>query len=138
LNPSVTGNGLIRAAGGLLWRTTADGREIALVHRPRYGDWSLPKGKVQDAESLESAALREVAEETGCHATLGAPAGATSYRHDGKPKTVWFWHMEYAGEIGAPDRTEVDRVEWMSLGEALRRLDHENEIALLTAATRSA
>ena len=133
----MTREALIRAAGGLLWRTTAGGRELALVHRPRYDDWSLPKGKVHDGESLEAAALREVAEETGCRAILGAPAGETSYRHDGRPKTVWFWHMEYAGEAdGPPDPDEVDRVAWMSVDEATRRLDHANEIALLTAATR--
>jgi 8-oxo-dGTP diphosphatase len=125
----------IRAAGGILWRTSERGREIAIVHRSRYDDWKLPKVKLQPGESIEAAALREVTEETGCRATLGAAAGETHYEHDGRPKTVWFWHMEYAGEAGVPDADEVDRVEWLSVPEALRRLDHANEKQILAGAT---
>jgi 8-oxo-(d)GTP phosphatase len=106
--------GRIEAAGGVLWRTTSTrlGVEIALVHRPGHGDWSLPKGKLQPGEHPILGALREVAEETGDAAVVGPHLGASRYSKAGVPKRVRYWAMESAGgtfEAGA----EVDDLVWL-------------------------
>src|SRR5215211_1679816 len=84
----------IRAAGGLLWRQSGKGFEIAVVHRNRYDDWTLPKGKLKECETWQEAALREVQEETGWHATITEFAGAIAYHTEKGEKVVYFWHME--------------------------------------------
>ena len=86
----------IEAAGGVVVR---DGR-VALVHRPRYDDWSLPKGKLDEGESWEEAALREVEEETGLRCELGPEVGRTRYRASGRPKVVRYWLMEAEADTG--------------------------------------
>jgi len=85
---------VIRAAGGIVWKETPEGRKVAVVHRARYGDWCLPKGKLKENESWEEAALREVKEETGCDARITGVAGSVSYDVKGTPKTVRFFTME--------------------------------------------
>ena len=106
----------MRAAGGVL-RRERDGRvEIAGVHRPRHGDWTLPKGKLDQGESWVDAAVREVEEETGFRCRAVRPVGTTRY-HDarGRPKVVRYWLMELAdGETGAEFRpnAEVDELRW--------------------------
>jgi 8-oxo-dGTP diphosphatase len=103
---------------------------VAVVHRPRYDDWSLPKGKLDDGEDHEEAALREVNEETGFTARLGAPAGTTEYTDSkGRTKVVRYWEMQPVS--GAFERgTEVDELRWLSVPEALRLLtyDHDREL----------
>ncbi len=89
---------LLTAAGGLLWRTTPKGRELAVIHRARYGDWTLPKGKLQPGEDWQKAALREVKEETGCEAKLVSFAGTVRYPVKGTPKLVLFFNMAPVGE----------------------------------------
>src|ERR1051325_4813787 len=84
---------LIRAAGALLWQGTPGRRLVALVHRQRYNDWTLPKGKLKKGESWHQAALREVKEETGYDAQILGFAGAVSYEVNGRPKIVRYWHM---------------------------------------------
>src|ERR687895_190115 len=86
----------VRAAGGVVWRRSDDGPvRILVVHRPRYDDWSLPKGKNDPGESDADCALREVREETGFSCRLGAELPSTSYRDNkGRPKTVRYWAME--------------------------------------------
>ena len=92
----VSSHATVRAAGGIVLRRAPDGDwQVLLVHRPRYDDWSLPKGKADAGESDEETALREVEEETGLRCTLGAPAGRTRYRDSkGRDKVVHYWLME--------------------------------------------
>jgi 8-oxo-dGTP diphosphatase len=118
---------LILAAGGLLWRSSRGGPELALVHRPRHRDWSLPKGKRERGEGLREAALREVFEETNCRPRLLGFAGFTLYRVGLRPKLVLFWHMTVERRLRFEPTHEVDRVEWLTPRDALRRLDHAGE-----------
>src|ERR671931_615493 len=96
----------VRAAGGVVWRRSTDGGiELALVHRPRYDDWSFPKGKLDPGESWEAAALREVREETGLECTLGRELPPTGYRDPkGRSKAVRYWLMEPRGGVFAAAR----------------------------------
>ncbi len=126
------GRGPIRAAGGILRRR--DGR-IAVVHRHRHDDWSLPKGKLDRGESWEEGALREVQEETGWTARLGPSAGTVHYEVKGRPKEVRWWHMDAGEETGhPPDPKEVAAVAWLTVEEARARLTYDDERALLGAA----
>jgi polyphosphate kinase len=124
---------LVAAAGGIVTQS-ADGEQRALlVHRPRYGDWSFPKGKVDDGETEAEAALREVLEETGYRATLGRYVGAVEYPdRNGRPKIVHYWAMTVEGGTFAPN-DEVDEVTWVSLDEALELLTYERDRAVLRA-----
>lgn len=127
-----TGNSVIFAAGGLLWREMPEGREVLLVFRARYNDWTLPKGKFKAADGeLIVTALREVKEETGYDAEISGFAGCTCYEHAGRPKVVLFWNMAPKGESGFEPSVEVEKCEWFTVREAICRLDHENEIDLL-------
>jgi len=118
---------LIRAAGGIVWRR----QEVAIIHRSRYGDWTLPKGKVREDESLRDAALREVKEETGCEATIRELAGVTRYEVKGVPKVVVFWNMDLAKEGPFRPDEEVDQLEWLTPEKALAVLDYPAERDLL-------
>lgn len=125
-------NDFIQAAGGLVWRQGPSGKELAIIHRRRYQDWSLPKGKLKTGESWQQAALREVREETGCEALLGDFAGQIDYFVGGTPKRVLFWHMQTVAECQFYPNDEVDAVEWLSPSRALERLNYAGERALLT------
>ncbi len=117
----------IQAAGGVLVR---DGR-VALVHRPRYDDWTLPKGKLESGEEPEQAALREVWEETGFRARLGRELPSTSYiDHKDRPKRVRYWLMEPESGEFAPNN-EVDELRWLTPDEARELLTHDRDSALL-------
>ena len=141
---------VVRAAGGIVRRPLA-GRsrirqtlrpryEIALVHRPRYDDWSLPKGKPDGDERDEDTALREVEEETGLRCALGAPVGETRYEDSrGRDKVVRYWLME-APEAArtapfVPNR-EVDEVRWLEPDEAVTLLTYPHDRALLEGLSR--
>jgi 8-oxo-dGTP pyrophosphatase MutT (NUDIX family) len=126
---------VILAAGGLLWKRTLTGNKIALVHRRRYGDWTLPKGKLNSNEQPIDAALREVKEEVGCEATILDFAGTVTYRVDGAPKVVLFWHMNPQGECSFSPSEEVDRVEWFAPKEAVSRMSYEAERSLIVHKT---
>jgi 8-oxo-dGTP pyrophosphatase MutT (NUDIX family) len=121
------------AAGGVLYRPGPGGApEVCLVHRPRYDDWSLPKGTLKRGEPALAAAVREVAEETGASGIpeLGLPDVA--YRlPDGRPKTVRFWLMRAATTGPVQDTGEVDKLTWLPLPAAVERLTHPDERPLL-------
>ena len=103
-------SGTVRAAGCVLWRRSPDGGlEICLVHRPRYDDWSYPKGKLKRGETPLEAARREVLEETGHHCVPGAPLPTALYTANGRPKEVSYWAAEAAEGTFVPN-DEVDRL----------------------------
>lgn len=129
-------HGIIEAAGGVLWRPLDRGREYAIIHRPKYDDWTLPKGKLDPGESHEQAGLREVAEETGFAAELGADLGETSYDHDGRAKRVRYWGMRAVdGRFRA--NSEVDELRWLPYEQARRLLSYDHDRALLDRFTTS-
>ena len=121
---------VIEAAGGLLWRKTEGGEEVAIIHRPKYNDWTLPKGKREPGESWIETALREVREETGCLARLRSFAGGHIYTVDGIPKIVLFWHMLLIKDLGFSPNDEVDELFWLSPTQALQRMTYPSEKAL--------
>ena len=136
----------VRAAGGLVWRrgTTADPNdfEVVVVHRPRYDDWSLPKGKADGDEADEACALREVAEETGLRCVIDADLGSSSYTdRKGRPKVVrWFlMHADDDDTTHIPDSAaevpEVDEVRWMTADDAMLLLSYEHDRELVAGFT---
>ena len=120
----------IEAAGGVVVR---DG-QVALVHRPRYDDWTLPKGKVDPGESFEQAAVREVEEETGLRAHLVRELQSTTYDVKGRPKIVRYWLMEVDDERPFAPNDETDELRWAPLDEALRLLTYDRDRDLVAAA----
>ncbi|HBY09228.1 MAG TPA: NUDIX hydrolase [Chloroflexi bacterium] len=122
---------VIEAAGGLLWRETAAGRQVALIHRPSHADWTLPKGKRDPGETWQETALREVREETGIKAQLGAFAGSLGYTVEGIPKVVLFWHMYAPKNDQFIVNDEVDDLIWVPLEKALELVSYTDEVGLL-------
>ena len=125
----------VRAAGGVLWRERDGIIEFAVVHRPKYDDWSLPKGKLTDGESYLEAALREVREETGFAAEVGEDLGTVSYLSKSRPKVVQYWAMR-AGEGGFVAHSEVDDLRWLSPEAAMRQLSYDRDREVLQRFTR--
>ena len=122
---------VIKAAGGILLRSTPRGDEVMIVYRNRYQDWTLPKGKLKDGESFPEAALREVEEETGCSCRLGAYLGAISYAYNGVPKVVMFWKMSVIEEKPVATSEEIAEAVWMPVSPAIERMTHAQEKSLL-------
>ena len=124
----------VEAAGGVVWRRSGDRVEVCVVHRPKYEDWSLPKGKLDPGEGFEEAALREVEEETGLLCELGDKLPDVTYDdHKGRSKLVRYWMMEPkpgAGERFEPN-DEVDELRWLPVGEARALLSYEPDRGLL-------
>jgi 8-oxo-dGTP diphosphatase len=118
------------AAGGVVLR---DG-EVAVVHRPEYDDWSLPKGKLDPGESFEQAALREVEEETGLRCRLGRELPSVEYEVRGRPKLVRYWLMSVEEDTGFIPNDEVDELRWLPPDEALATLSYERDRGVVAAA----
>jgi len=121
----------VRAAGGIVLKGEGEGRSVALVHRPRYDDWSFPKGKLVDGENDETAALREVEEETGMRCRLGPSVGSVMYRdRHGRPKVVRYFRMDADGGTFAPTE-EVDELRWVPVDRAGGLLSYAHDRNLL-------
>jgi 8-oxo-dGTP pyrophosphatase MutT (NUDIX family) len=123
---------VIKAAGGILQRSTPRGDEVMVVYRKRHQDWTLPRGNVKDGESFQEAAIREVQEETGCSCKIGNYLGTISYSDDGVPKVVLFWKMSLVEEKGAKTDEEIGEALWLQVPAAIERLTHAQEKALLS------
>jgi 8-oxo-dGTP diphosphatase len=119
----------VEAAGGVVER---DGR-VLLVHRPRYDDWTFPKGKLDPGESFEDAALREVEEETGVRCTLGRELPPTSYEVNGRPKLVRYWLMSPDAELDFAPNDETDDIRWVTPDEARALLTYDRDRDVLAA-----
>jgi 8-oxo-dGTP diphosphatase len=121
----------VRAAGGIVLRGEGGDRSVALVHRPRYDDWSFPKGKLDADEDEATAALREVEEETGLRCRLGPSVGAVTYRdRRGRAKVVRYFRMDADGGRFAPTQ-EVDELRWVPIEDAARLLSYAHDQSLL-------
>ncbi|MEU8628815.1 NUDIX hydrolase [Streptomyces sp. NPDC048669] len=129
------GQTVILAAGCVLWRRSpfTGGIELALVHRPKWADWSYPKGKLERGETFADAAIREVREETGMTCALGSALPTVRYLAQGRPKEVRYWSAEATDGAFVPSR-EVDRMAWLPPTAARGRLTHERDKKLVEVA----
>ncbi len=119
---------MIRAAGALLWREIAAGEiEIALVHRPRYDDWSLPKGKIDENETALACAYREVFEETGIKARFTRQLGAVEYEDNGAQKRVKYWVAQALGASDFVANEEVDQLRWLNPTDSIELATHQSD-----------
>lgn len=123
---------LIQAAGAVLWRKSDKLKlEIAIIHRPRYDDWTLPKGKVESGESHISAGYREIQEETGYESTFGPEIGTIVYKLEGAPKEVRYWAAAATVKTGTPNPQEVDEVLWLEPMKAKGKLTNKDDRAII-------
>jgi 8-oxo-dGTP diphosphatase len=123
---------LIRAAGAVVWRPGPDGDQVLLVHRRKYDDWSLPKGKQEPDEPLPLTAAREVLEESGASVTLGRHLAPVRYKVNGHPKQVDYWAATLTGlDAAAVPNGEVDEIAWLPVADALGRVSYKQDVAVL-------
>ena len=119
--------GEVRAAGGIVIRDGERGPEVLIVHRPKYDDWTLPKGKAESGETDEECALREVEEETGYQCELGDELPSVRYVDRlGRPKVARYWRMRATDGTFSP-HDEVDEIRWVALTEAAGVLTYERD-----------
>ncbi len=130
---SKPGSKLIKAAGGVAWRPGPDGKpEILLVHRKRYDDWSLPKGKIEPGELLPVTAVREVLEEGGARLALGRRLISVRYQVGGRPKRVHYWAARVASlDDRAVPNDEVDEVKWVDAAHAVEHVSYAHDHGVL-------
>lgn len=128
---------MIRAAGAVLWRPGPCGPEVALIHRPDKNDWSFPKGKLARTETPAEAAVREVKEETGMTPDLGRRLASRYYFKGRRLKRVDYWAATVTGAHRFIPNREVDRLEWLSLPDARRRLTHPRDRRALAGFARA-
>ena len=127
----------IQAAGAIVFRRVGDGpREVLLVHRPKYDDWSFPKGKLDRGEHATAAAVREVEEETGLRVRLGRPLRSQRYRVGRRWKRVHYWVARPrpggGDDVEGYQRPgEIDRVAWVPIAEATRLLSYPHDRATM-------
>ncbi|NMA78445.1 MAG: NUDIX hydrolase [Actinomycetales bacterium] len=129
----------VLAAGALAWREKRDQVQVLLIHRPRYDDWSIPKGKLDKGETFPAAAVREVVEETGYRVRLHRPLPASVYLlPDGRTKIVQYWTATVRAKVGPgpKDRGEVDEVRWVPLDEAEALVTRQSDQVPLGALRR--
>ena len=125
---------VVRAAGGVVIRDGAGATEVVVVHRPKYDDWTLPKGKAEELESDEECALREVEEETGLVCELLEELDGASYTDaSGRPKVVRYWLMRPVAGTFRPTR-EIDDACWLTLDQAEARLTYDRDLRVLRSA----
>jgi 8-oxo-dGTP diphosphatase len=125
---------IVRAAGGVVRRSREGGVEVLLVHRPKYDDWSFPKGKCETDEPDEECALREIEEETNLRVALGPELVSTTYISKGRPKHVRYWLVEPQDPHEARAQNEVDALEWLTPDEADARLSYAHDREVLRSA----
>ena len=120
------------AAGGVVWQRKGELTTLAVIHRPKYDDWTLPKGKPERGEALGETARREIREELGCEIRFLGFAGVVHYPtgYD-RTKVVLFWNMAPNGSHEFHPNDEVDQVLWLAKDEALQKLTHDVERELL-------
>ena len=121
----------VLAAGAVVWRAAEHGVEVALVHRPRYDDWSFPKGKLDRGETMPFAAVREVAEETGVRARLGPLLHDVHYAVPEGDKLVRYWAAEAVGSDAFPANDETDELRWVAPEEAGGLLSYRHDVDVL-------
>jgi 8-oxo-dGTP diphosphatase len=135
---------VVAAAGGVVWRRAEGGSgdgagggiETVVVHRPRYDDWSLPKGKLDAGENALAAAVREVCEETGLQVVAGRRSVRTHYEVAAGPKHVDYWLMRAVGGAAFTPNDEVDELRWLPVGEATALVTHHHDRAVLADLAR--
>jgi 8-oxo-dGTP pyrophosphatase MutT (NUDIX family)/phosphohistidine phosphatase SixA len=121
----------VTAAGALPWRVVKDRLEVLLIHRPRYDDWSWPKGKIDDGETVPECAVREVQEEIGLMAQLGIPLPPIHYHVASGLKVVYYWAVKANGVKLLPDGKEVDSVMWCAPEKAAALLSNPSDVVPL-------
>jgi 8-oxo-dGTP diphosphatase len=130
----VTGTDPVLAAGGVVWRRRDAALEVVLVHRPRYDDWTFPKGKLDAGETDEEAAKREVMEEASLPVNLGPELPSTTYLDkSGKHKRVRYWAMTPADGSEPTGANEVDEARWVRVDDARSLLTYPRDVELVDA-----
>ena len=125
---------LVLAAGGVVWRRAGSRVEVVLVHRPRYDDWTFPKGKLDAGESDEDAAKREVMEEASLEVDMGPELPSTTYLDkSGKHKRVRYWAMTAADGCEPSGANEVDEARWVNVDDARSLLTYPRDVELVDA-----